>query len=159
MDLVRGRNLLKRVISFALFVVERRQYKRFKVVKENFFGIISIPSKEIGEYVLCQSCFKAFPPKVLDAGLQLKMKIEEGALPPANMLNIWHDAYVALGCEDLIANKTGTVEVISGILFTMVRHMQKVGVKLRLEELEDARKYLHTILNLGLEWQETNIEI
>ena len=99
---------------------------------------------------------KAFPPKVLDAGLQLKMKIEEGPLPPANLMNIWQDTYTALDCDDLITNKFTAIGVISPILFTMAKHMQEVGVKFRLEDYEEARRYLLTTINLGLEWLETN---
>jgi hypothetical protein len=135
----------------------KRQYKRIKIQKRIFFSALSFPSENIGEYIHCQSCLQPFPTKILDSGVQLKMKIEEGDLPPANIMEIWRDAYTTLNCEDLISNKTDVVETISPILFTIASHMQVVGVKLRLQEYEEARKYLITILNLGLRWQEINM--
>jgi hypothetical protein len=136
----------------------KRQYKRYKVVKEAFLGIISLPTKDIGEYIHCQSCLQVFPQDVLESEYQLKVKIDDSALPSANIMDIWQDIYTSLNCEDLIACKKDIVEVVNAIIFTMAKNMQDVGVKLRLQEYEEARKYLISILNLGIDWEELNLK-
>ncbi len=136
----------------------KRPYKRFRVAKESFFGVITLSSETFGEYVQCQNCLRPFPPKVLDPSAQLTIKIDNGLLPSPDILDTWQKAYITLNCEDLIAKKSGVVEVISPILLTIASHMQVVGVKLRLQEFEEARKYLVTIINFCLEWHATSLK-
>jgi hypothetical protein len=136
----------------------KRQYKRYKVVKEAFLGIISIPTKSIGEFIHCQGCLQVFPPNVLGSEFQLKVNIDDSDLPSVNIMDIWQDAYTSLNCEEFIAYKKGIVEVVNAYIFTMAKLMQDVGVKLRLQEYEEARKYLSAIINTGIEWQESNMK-
>ncbi len=138
----------------------KREYKRIKLQKKVFVGVLSLfPIGDIGEYVRCESCLQSFPPKVLDSGLQIKMKIEDISLPPANIMEIWQKAYDDLHCEVLITGRTDIVETVSPYLLTMASNMQKVGVKFKLEEYEEARKYLYSILNLGYEWENVNTRL
>ncbi len=136
----------------------KRQYKRYKVIKKAFMGIFSLPTNDLGEYIHCQSCLQIFPSNVLNSEIQLRIKIDDSALPAVNIMVICQEAYKFLNCEDLIARKKGIVEVVNAIIFTMAKYMQDVGVKLRIQEYEEARKYLSGIINAGIEWQETNMK-
>jgi hypothetical protein len=156
-----GSTISEKIIGKGNFICplchRKRQYKRYKIVKKAFYAIIST-SDNVGEFIQCESCLRPFPLRILESGIQLKMEIENISLPPSNMMDIWQKAYKTLNCEDIIANKKEIVEIINPVLFTMAHHMQDAGVKLRLQDYEEARKYLITIVNLGFEWQESNIK-
>jgi hypothetical protein len=121
-----------------------------------YFGGFTFPLADLGDYVLCQSCLKGFPLKVLDAAVQLKLEIDKRPLPSPDLQDIWKDAYEKAECHALIIEKGHTVEFVTPYLLTMASRLQEVGAKLRIEEYEDVRKLLIQILNLGADWQETN---
>jgi hypothetical protein len=133
-----GRRPVDKVIEKGNFICplccRKRQYKRHKVIKEEFYGIISIPLGKIGQYIECQSCLRPFPIKVLSSSAQLSIKIENTPLPPSNIMEIWQNAYTTLKCERLLSSKTPITEIVEGIspiLLTIAHHMQDAGVKIR----------------------------
>lgn len=103
------------------------------------------------EYVHCQGCLHKFRIGVLGPEYQSQIEINKDLLPPANILDLWQNAYTNLKRNDLIS-RANIVERVQ--LLTLVNNMKTVEMKLLLGKYEEARRYLIGILMGVLHWHQ-----
>lgn len=154
-----GGKIIKEGVFICPLCHYKRPYGQVKVTRNFYFGLITFPSgKNLGEYVQCGGCFRPFLMDVLDPATQLAINISDESLPPRNMFEFWQKIYQELECEAILANKTHIVGQITPILLTSADNMQKAGVSIRLEMIDDVKKYMSNIFSLTTQWLKTNAE-
>jgi hypothetical protein len=140
------------------FCYYKRPYVRKKVVKVNYFGLISIPSsKALMEYIHCGGCLNVFSVETVEPENQLKIKISEQPLPPNSLFDEWQFAYKNLKCEEILGNNPEFKILSFPLINTIVVQMQKAGVSIKLKMFDETKIHMYNILSLSNKWLEDNL--
>ena len=149
----------EKVISEGFFACPfcryKRPYVKKKVVKVNYFGLISVASsKALMEYIHCGGCLKVFPVETIETENQLKVQLLDYPLPSSSLLDQWQFAYQKLQCEEILGKNPEFNSLRFPILTTSADQMQKAGASIKLKMFDDTKVHMYNILSLSNQYFE-----
>jgi len=110
------------------------------------------------EYVHCGGCLNVFSADTIESENQLRVELSESFLPIDTLFEVWQVTYKSLRCEDLLTDNPELSKINSPLIRTSADQMQKAGVAIKLNMIDDVKVHMYNILSLSNKWAEYNIE-